>query len=1122
MLALACILFYFLHERRNNMAKKIIGVGLILIMLLAVSIGVMGAELPQGTGTAADPFLIYDEAGLKSIPQKGLGKSYKLMEDINLTANWAPIGTSSEKFTGTFDGNGHAISNLNINTPTASMVGLFGYVSNADIRNLGIESGPILGKGDVGALVGYADGTKIIGCYSKANVACNENYAGGLVGSAGNYTVISQCYTKGKVTTGTYIGGIAGGIRTGTRVENCYSTGKVGQLLTSGGYTGGITGIASDLAIIEKCYAAGNVYGNIYAGGVSGMGGAIKNSVASNMEIKISYNGNSPTNRITGNQNAAMSNNISYQDMAVKYNGFATRDFTINNTTDGVGRTATQLQQKETYEALGWNFSDIWEMNTTISEFPILKAIPTQTQKVDLRYGTRENPYLIMNENDLRSINSKSLDAHYKLMEDITLTADWTPISTFTGSFDGNGHTISNLNINTPTASMVGLFGYVSNADIRNLGIESGTILGKGDVGALVGYADGTKIIGCYSKANVACNGNYAGGLVGSAGNYTVISQCYTKGKVTTGTYIGGIVGGITSGTKIEDCYATGNVGQLLTSVGYTGGIVGIASNLDIEKCYASGNIYGNIYAGGISGMRGAIKNSVASNMEVKVNYGYGNNTSNRVTGNANAPMSNNIAYENMLVMFGGRVESIKAMNPSADSVDGKNATMAQLETQSTYENLGWDFEKIWMMGEKYPILRLEAFNKTIPEKSNSINNSTMGTEDYQFTFSEGWGYKEQQSAYAGDESYSNAPDSYFQMKFKGSQSKWYGALNNTCGMADIYIDGILIKTVDCYSPTRVDNQLLFDSGKLTKGQHVLKVVISNEKNENTIERYITADRIEVETSDVIVEPMTINDDFIGTGKYQFSYSDAWAYHPSANTYKGDETYTNIPEAAMEMSFNGTRAKWYGVMGENCGIASVYVDGAFVKNVDCYNPSRKDGQMLFDSGVLPQGAHNLKIVLLDEKNSAATDRYITVDKMEIFSDEDIQIVATINDNFKGIKNYQINDFNNWAYHEQIGAYDNDETYANTAGNEFMVKFEGKQVKWYGVIAENCGMAEVYIDGILVKNVDCYNQARKDDVVLFESEALSQGLHELKVVISTNKNPNATNTYITVDRIDVIK
>ena len=170
----------------------------------------------------------------------------------------------------------------------------------------------------------------------------------------------------------------------------------------------------------------------------------------------------------------------------------------------------------------------------------------------------------------------------------------FTDNASYTATFDGRGHTISNLYINRPSTDNVGLFGALGpGGNVRNLGIEGGSVTGNVGVGGLVGRNNGT-ISACYATGN-ATGDDYVGGLVGD--NYGTISACYATGTVTgAGQYVGGLVGD-NYGT-INACYATGTV----TGAGqYVGGLVG-RNYGTIIACYATGDANGASDVGGLVG----------------------------------------------------------------------------------------------------------------------------------------------------------------------------------------------------------------------------------------------------------------------------------------------------------------------------------------------------------------------------------------------------------------------------------------------------------------------------------------------------------------------------------------
>ena len=201
-------------------------------------------------------------------------ESYTQSENIDAsaTSTWnyngstydgfLPIGNSTTKFAGNYDGQDNTISNLIINRSGTSYIGLFGYTDGGTIQNLGVTSVNISGNQYVGALVGLFSGT-ITNCYTSGSVTSSSHYAGGFVGFIFVNGNISNSYTTTNVYGGTQQGGFTSNASAGVTIENCYSLGDV--TLTSGSRTdvGSFLGYDNSGAgtdiIINNCYATGDV-----------------------------------------------------------------------------------------------------------------------------------------------------------------------------------------------------------------------------------------------------------------------------------------------------------------------------------------------------------------------------------------------------------------------------------------------------------------------------------------------------------------------------------------------------------------------------------------------------------------------------------------------------------------------------------------------------------------------------------------------------------------------------------------------------------------------------------------------------------------------------------------------
>ena len=177
--------------------------------------------------------------------------------------------------------------------------------------------------------------------------------------------------------------------------------------------------------------------------------------------------------------------------------------------------------------------------------------------------------------------------------------AGWNPIGGFgfAATFDGKGHTISNLYIDR-TESPIGLFGSArSDSVIRNIGLVSAQVTGNNEVGVLVGDHQG-KIENAYATGSVNGNGQ-VGGLVGSISRST-IQDSHTNVTVTaTGDEVGGLVGGSFSSGLIANSYANGNV----DGDGEVGGLIGSNWSVTVRNSYATGDVTGtSTSVGGLVG----------------------------------------------------------------------------------------------------------------------------------------------------------------------------------------------------------------------------------------------------------------------------------------------------------------------------------------------------------------------------------------------------------------------------------------------------------------------------------------------------------------------------------------
>ncbi len=289
--------------------------------------------------------------------------------------------------------------------------------------------------------------------------------------------------------------------------------------------------------------------------------------------------------------------------------------------------------------------------------------------------GTENDPYQISTAAQLklfRDIVNGSNDQTPNAAACAVLTADidlenkpWTPIgkytndgfnnTPYTGTFDGQGHTIKGLYVNLPDVA-VGLFGCLEDAAVRNLTVD-GYVQGRNIVGGIAGKARAygtapSTVENCRNNCHVVCeygtgSGSflYVGGIVGSAADTTIAGCVNTgvveaKGSNNFSSVAAGIVGSLYENVTVKNCYNTGEInvtGDKLRA-GTAGGIAGsdFSDGSTISDCYNLGAVTvsytGNSdnYTAEVGGIMGYISTSATT---VSNCYSVGKLTSTTGTG---------------------------------------------------------------------------------------------------------------------------------------------------------------------------------------------------------------------------------------------------------------------------------------------------------------------------------------------------------------------------------------------------------------------------------------------------------------------------------------------------------
>lgn len=622
--------------------------------------GTTASTWTTGDGTEAEPYLIENENQLAYLAQQvNSGTNYsgvyfKQTADLDLggiqnadgtwstaSKQWVPIGNKSNKFSGTFDGNGYVISNLYYNNNTTEYVGLFGVI-NGSLKNITLASGFVYGYQYASGICGYTTGSaKVTCCANNATVYGKMERNGGVVAYIEGNTIVDNCINYGLVSAFNFSGGVVGFCNTtNTTVSNCVNVGQVFTMRCTGGnlygYNKALGGYASNnyydkqinhsegwTSVTTKIETNTDVEGKIKGVNTLDMLGTGLSSALGDTyweyedglypRLKASA-GNSAmvlaaTPIILANGEDV--DKVQSQFTTTTKNGIS---WSANNNgpvsiENGIGKINANGNAQ--LKAKNGNYIKIVMLRTYINGVYPTLTIDNYNDLVAFRdavnnYGIYKN---CANYNGFKGIN-------FKLTSDIDLKGtkngndwsgtEWEPIgihNSFKGNFDGNGHDISNAYVNLPNCAINGcLFGCLSYGSVSNINITSGYVCSNVQhAGGLAGASFLESISDITTNCTVTGKKNYVAGIVSYDKGFSSFYNCINYSDLNGLQYVGGIIAKSDLETNIVYCE---NHGVLTVgSDGKCGGICGTNNaKITITNCKNYGIINGTKMTGGIVG----------------------------------------------------------------------------------------------------------------------------------------------------------------------------------------------------------------------------------------------------------------------------------------------------------------------------------------------------------------------------------------------------------------------------------------------------------------------------------------------------------------------------------------
>ena len=537
------------------------------------------------------------------------GKTIKLGADIKVNegkvADWKKEAPNTpwypiKKFAGTFDGQGHTISGVYLQTAQRTS-GLFTETSaTAILKNFKLTNSYFESVGDgiaiIGSVVGVADGT-LDTIYSDAVVVADALIFGGIAGNviSTQRATITNCWYDGEILVGDgggYVGGITGQVENSShaRIMHCLNSGNITATKEKGSMTlGGIVGVISDDRTKVAVSDTLNV-GVVSTPAKSGIG-SIFSTVLQKTTISLE-------NCYATEESCA--------------NSYASKHGTLEGSC--FRKKAVDLSGYNAYEWTFLDFEKYWAVvkNGTPILQSFAESVPSlagHERKISIDwYKEKDTTYTLKTAKDLYGFYHMSHLTNFegktvRLGKDITVNqgnaADWQnkapssvwySIRNFAGTFDGRGHTISGIYLKTDLQGR-GLFAEVTpKTVIKNFRLTNsyfeGTHEKAAQIGSVVGKGQG-RIEGVYSNAIIVADTLIAGGIIGdiSSKEKVIVSNCWYDGIMKIGSkggYIGGITGEVQDGTvaEIQHCLNTGTITGAKEKGSITmGGIVGVIAD---------------------------------------------------------------------------------------------------------------------------------------------------------------------------------------------------------------------------------------------------------------------------------------------------------------------------------------------------------------------------------------------------------------------------------------------------------------------------------------------------------------------------------------------------------------
>jgi hypothetical protein len=362
-----------------------------------------------------------------------------------------------------------------------------------------------------------------------------------------------------------------------------------------------------------------------------------------------------------------------------------------------------------------------------------------------------------------------------------------------------------------------------------------------------------------------------------------------------------------------------------------------------------------------------------------------------------------------------------------------------------------------------------------------------------------------------GDAVYSMTAGAQATFSFTGTSVAWIGMRGPDSGIAHVFMDGVFVSDVDMYARSYDVRVPVFIARGLANSSHALRIEVTGLKNRND-DTAVNSGPFALVAVDAFDVPPEVVSRLQDTDP-DLTYTAGWTGWDTGTSWSGwYATISTTPGARATLAFNGTSIRWIGYRGADAGIARVYLDGSFAGELDLYDSQPSVQATVYTSPPLADANHTLTIESTGHKNAASSDVRVLVDAFEV------QKLGTRFEETDPSVTYS----GTWTQGNLNRAWSlGTAATSSVAGSRATFTFIGTSVSWIGCRKSSTGIANVYLDGVFVAEIDTFAYPQEGyQNTIYEARGLARGTHTLTIEATGRQNPAAISGYVVVDAFDV--